>query len=145
MCLQGYQVTVIERNPIMALLLTDAFHRLASSHWAEDNTVNIPQVINASAIDFFHQFEQQSSKQVDCIYLDPMFPPKRKKSAAVNKQMQFLQQLVGEDLDAQDTLSVALENGFSRIAVKRPHHAEPLLRAPNSQFSSKLVHYDVYH
>jgi len=140
MCMQGYQVTVIERQPVMALLLTDAFSRLAECDWAIDNNIYIPRVICGNAADVF----KQQSIQADCVYFDPMFPPKRKKSAAVNKQMQLLHQLVGEDTDAEEVLSAALNNGFERVAVKRPHHANPLLCSPSTQFSSKLVHYDVY-
>jgi len=129
MCSQGYEVTVIEREPVIALLLIDAMQRLSRTSWAQYNNVIVPKVIHADAI--------------DCIYLDPMFPPKKKKSAAVNKQMQLLQWLVGEDLDASELLQAAITNN-RRIAVKRPDYAMPLYTKPSMQFSSKLVHYDVY-
>lgn len=140
MCLQGYQVTIVERQAVMALLLSEAFARLAISDWFIDNGVSAPRVINANAFDVFNQKELNA----DCVYLDPMFPAKRKKSAAVNKQMQLLHELVGEDADAAEVLAAALDNNFARVAVKRPHYAESLLRSPDTQFSSKLVHYDVY-
>lgn len=140
MCLQGYQVTIIERQAVMAVLLSDAFARLAKSDWFIDNGVSAPVVINANAFDVLNHQDIKA----DCVYLDPMFPAKRKKSAAVNKQMQLLQELVGEDADAADVLDSALNNGYARAAVKRPHYAESLLRSPDTQFSSKLVHYDVY-
>ena len=141
MCMQGYSVTVVERNPIMALLLEDAMIRLSRTDWANDNPVVIPVVVNQNSVDYFNALE---SLDDDCVYLDPMFPPKKKKSAAVNKQMQLLQWLVGEDLDANELLQSVINAGAKRAAVKRPDYAEPLCGKPSVQFSSKLVHYDVY-
>ena len=142
MCTQGYQVTVLERNPVMALMLKDAMTRLSQSEWAIDNQVNIPNVIHADSTTFFAQSKVE--EDIDCVYLDPMFPPKKKKKAAVNKQMQLLQWMVGQDIDASRLVENALNAGAPRVAVKRPDYADPLFRTPSNQFSSKLVHYDVY-
>lgn len=142
MCLQGYQVKVIERHPIMALMLDDAMQRLAKTEWALQHDVVAPTVIHSNAIDFFNL--GVNSDETDCVYLDPMFPPKKKKSAATNKYMQLLQWLLGHDQDADQLLQSVLQSGVKRIAVKRPDYAQPLYCKPAVQFSSKLVHYDVY-
>ena len=73
-----------------------------------------------------------------------MFPAKRKKSAGVNKRMQLLQWLIEQDSDSSQVLNTAVKAGFPRIAVKRPSYAAPIMENPSEQFSSKLVHYDVY-
>ncbi|MFT4629299.1 MAG: 16S rRNA (guanine1516-N2)-methyltransferase [Arenicella sp.] len=140
MCAQGYEVTLIERNPVMALLLNDAMRRLAMSEWAQENQLNIPRVIHDDAI----RFLQYDRVDIDCIYLDPMFPPKRKKSAAVNKRLQLLQWMVGSDLDASQLVKNAMNFSSARVVVKRPGNAKPLIAKPSQQFLSKLVHYDVY-
>lgn len=140
MCMQGYEVIVIERQPLMGLLLHDAMQRLAKTDWALSNDVVVPKVIRADSIGILKPL----AGQVDCVYLDPMFPPKKKKSAAANKNMQLLHWLVGEDLDASALVAASLECGARRVAVKRPDYAEPLYRKPDAQFSSKLVHYDMY-
>jgi len=140
MCAQGYQVTLLERQPIMAVMLSDAMSRLSGTVWARDNDVVVPTVVK---VDSIHALRNVASK-ADCIYLDPMFPPKKKKSAAVNKNMQLLQWLVGEDRDSTALLGAAIVGGAARIVVKRPDHAEPLKAKPSVRFSSKLVHYDVY-
>ena len=140
MCAQGYAVTLIERNPIMAILLEDAMLRLASTSWAIDNRILPAKVINTDAIDYLNNNEIF----YDCVYLDPMYPPKRKKSAAVNKNIQFLQWLVGEDLDASMLAKNAILANSSRVVVKRPDYAQPLLSETSVKFSSKLVNYDVY-
>lgn len=140
MCMQGYRVSVFERHPVMHCLLKEAFQRLALSSWVRNNGVGVPDVVCADAIS---DLEYQS-KPADCVYLDPMFPPKRKKSAAVNKQMQFLQWLLGEEVDAVPLAQAAIQADYPRVAVKRPDYALPLIVKPDVQFSSKLVHYDVY-
>lgn len=140
LCTLGFQVTVLERNPIMCLLLSDAMHRLAATSWAQDNNVPIPSVIQANAIEFL----QTETRQVDCVYVDPMFPPKRKRSAEVNKNMQFLKWLVGEDKDAPELVYAALNSASRRVVVKRPGYARPLVDIPSQRFSGKLVSYDVY-
>ncbi len=149
MAMQGYRVRIFERNPLMAILLNDGFSRL--SRFLRDDSSSrastlqtwpliVPQVQYANSITSF----QCLDGLVDCAYLDPMFPPKRKKSAAANKQMQLLQWLLGEEADAVDLLDAVLACGVKRVAVKRPDYAAPLRSPPTQQFSSKLVHYDVY-
>lgn len=142
MATQGYEVCIVERNPVMALLLSEALSRLSLSSQlgSYDQRFVVPKVVHADAI----VYVVEAASTFDCVYLDPMFPPKRKKSAAVNKQMQLLHVLVGQDLDADRLLNSVLSSGAKRAAVKRPDYAAPLLKMPSQQFSSKLVHYDVY-
>lgn len=139
MCMQGYAVTVVERIPIMAAMLKDAFLRLGQSNWAIQNQLDVPDVICADAKQIINDF----NRPIDCVYLDPMFPPKRKKAAASNKYMQLLQWLAGADLDADMIAAVARTN-FPRMVVKRPNYASSLCGPPQARFSSKLVHFDVY-
>jgi len=142
MCMQGYHVTVIERHPVMALMLREAMQRLAKTEWAQQGLMTVPTVIEANAVDYFNQ--ERGVITADCVYLDPMFPPKKKKSAATNKHMQLLQWLLGQDDDAEQLVESALQSGAKRVSVKRPDYATPLYCKPSAQFSSKLVHYDVY-
>lgn len=84
-------------------------------------------------------------RKPDVIYLDPMYPPRRRKSAKPKKEMIYLKALAGEDKDAEDLfLSCAEEN--IKIVVKRPVYAEtisPKIK-PSHQLETKLVRYDVY-
>ena len=143
MCMQGYQLTIIERVPLMAALIDDALVRLAGSPLFQGKGLTLPKVICGEASTILPSLVGNA----DCVYLDPMFPPKKKKSAASNKQMQLLQWLLGEDLDASDT-AISAYNNFPRVAVKRPDYAQSLAQdeigLPEVKFSSKLVHYDVY-
>ena len=80
----------------------------------------------------------------DAIYLDPMFPH-RKKSALVKKEMQVLQSLLGVDPDADQLLIPALALARKRVVVKRPNTA-PFLdnKKPNMSMESKKHRFDIY-
>ena len=140
LCSQGYRVTTIERNPLLAMLLEDAFEYLAESDWTKRNSVHVPALIKSDAIGCLAAY----AHGVDCIYLDPMFPAKRKKYAAVNKTIRLLQDICGPDDDAAALLEAALETGVHRVVVKRPHFAGPLAGTPSESFRGKLVRYDLY-
>lgn len=140
MATQGYKVTLLERNPLMALLLSDAYSALKVFADQVQSPLIVPSVSLMNSISALTDF----AAQTDCVYVDPMFPPKKKKSAATNKQMQLLQWLIGEDDDASQLVEKALVHGAKRVSVKRPDYAQSLYREPDQQFSSKLVHYDVY-
>ena len=138
-CAQGYRVLCLERQPLLALLLQDAMKILASSDWAKKNSVTVPEVSCGDARTLLP--ERQFT--ADCVYLDPMFPPKRKNSARTNKRMDLLHRLLGEDMDAADLVRSSVAH-YLRTVVKRPSYAKPLWREPDQQFAGKLVRYDVY-
>jgi 16S rRNA (guanine1516-N2)-methyltransferase len=80
----------------------------------------------------------------DVIYIDPMYPEK-KKSALVKKDMQILQRLLGKDEQADQLLKTALRHSGKRVVVKRPIHAEPVGDIkPDTSISSKKTRYDIY-
>lgn len=136
----GYQVTSIERNPIMAELLADAYQRLGEQHWVKALNISTPKLVHGDAI----QVLEKLTDKPDCIYLDPMFPPKRKKSALAKKSIMVLQDLVGDDLDKDQLFAAAMQNTAKRVIVKSPDYAEPLGGKPNESFKGKLLRYDVY-
>ena len=80
----------------------------------------------------------------DVVYLDPMYPPRRKKSALAKKEMQVLRTLVGDDPDAKQLFEVARKIATERVVVKRPVYAEPIVAKPSMSYESKLVRFDVY-
>ena len=79
----GYEVTCIERSPVMAELLADGFNRLNQQDWMQRLQLQAPQLLTGNAIELLATL----ATPPDCIYLDPMFPPKRKKSALAKKAM----------------------------------------------------------
>ena len=136
----GFQMTCIERSPVMAALLHDAFERLAQCDWVKNLQLDTPKLLHGNAIDLLAHLETPP----DCIYLDPMFPPKRKKSALAKKSMQVLHELIGQDDDKNLLFQAALNATGKRVVVKSPDYAEPLGGKPAQSFAGKLVRYDVY-
>jgi 16S rRNA (guanine1516-N2)-methyltransferase len=136
----GYDVLCMERSPIMAELLADGFTRLAQLDWMQRLQLQPPQLLTGNAIDLLASL----SAQPDCIYLDPMFPPKRKKSALAKKSMTVLRELLGDDQDKEQLFAAALQITGKRVVVKSPDDAEPLGGKPNESYHGKLLRYDVY-
>ena len=55
----------------------------------------------------------------DVVYLDPMYP-ERRKTAAVKKEMAYFHDLVGVAQDEAELLDAALDTAKKRIVVKTP-------------------------
>ncbi len=136
----GYQVVSVERSKIMAALLNDGFTRLESQNWMQQLNLKSPKIMTGNAIEILQNIEHIP----DCIYLDPMFPAKRKKSALAKKPLVVLKAIVGEDEDKKDLFACALRVTARRVVVKSPNYAEPLDGKPDQSFAGKLVRYDVY-
>ena len=136
----GYDMTCIERSPIMAQLIADAFARLTHESWVQKLELAPPRLLHGNAIDVLQSLDTAP----DCIYLDPMFPPKRKKSALSKKSMTILHELVGEDLDKEHLFEAAFAATSKRVVVKSPDNAPPLGGKPSESFAGKFLRYDVY-
>ncbi|PPD23565.1 MAG: hypothetical protein CTY18_00025 [Methylomonas sp.] len=136
----GYQLTCMERSPVMAALLADGFNRLAQLDWMQRLKLVPPALSTGNAIELLSRLPQPP----DCIYLDPMFPPKRKKSALAKKSMLVLRDLLGDDEDKDKLFEAAMQTAGKRVVVKSPDYAEPLGGKPHESFQGKLLRYDVY-
>ncbi|WP_371928722.1 class I SAM-dependent methyltransferase [Methylomonas aurea] len=136
----GYQVTCIERSPVMAALIADGFERLAQKDWVQRRELKPPTLLVGNAIELLANLPEAP----DCIYLDPMFPAKRKQSAATRKSMAILRDILGDDLDRQQLFDVAWAATGRRVVVKSPDYAEPLGGKPSESLQGKLLRYDVY-
>ena len=136
----GYELQCIERSPIMSELLRDGFRRLAEQDWMQRLNLESPPLLSGNAIELLNTLESPP----DCIYLDPMFPPKRKKSALAKKSMMVLRELLGDDEDKEWLFEAALSATAKRVVVKSPDYAEPLGGKPSESYQGKLLRYDVY-
>jgi len=139
----GCQVILLERNPVIYSLLKNALERVqASDDQAVKDICSRMLLINENADQYL--LAQQAADYADVIYLDPMFPL-RKKSAKVKKEMAYFHDIVGEDNDSEVLLNLALKRAQKRIVVKRPRLAEELAGL-KAQFSitGKSTRYDVY-
>jgi len=141
----GCRVVMVERNPVVALLLEDGLDRLAAAAQQADDLVRLfanLSLVTMAAAEWLASCDDVT--RPDVIYLDPMFP-ERRNSAKANKNMQVFHQVVGEDTDADELLPLALATARNRVVVKRPSHA-PWLdgQEPGLCFEGKSVRFDVY-
>ena len=146
----GHQVCIFERQPVVAALLADGLERAA----AHPETAEITQRIQLKAGDAVPALEAMqeigageadgNGERVDVVYLDPMFP-ERRKSALVKKELQLLQLLAQPDSAPEKLLTAALQVAGQRVVVKRPIKAPFLTdRSPSHSLTGKTVRFDVY-
>jgi 16S rRNA (guanine1516-N2)-methyltransferase len=141
----GCHVTMMERSPVAFALLQDGLARARRFAESEDAELAIilsrMQLLPGNSIDYLRV---QPTEVADVIYLDPMFP-ERRKAAAVKKEMQAFHTVVGEDADTQALLQAALPKARYRLAVKRPRHA-PAISGTTVTYTleGKSSRYDIY-
>lgn len=145
----GSPVYLLERQCPVHAILSDALYRAqqaaqqtpsADLNWLQHtHLLPLGSLLDASTYSLI-----KTGIQAEAIYLDPMFP-ERKKSAAVKKDMQMLQAFIGGDDDADLLFERAMELASHRVVVKRPVQA-PFLAgiSPSSQIITKAHRFDLY-
>ncbi len=138
----GCELTLCERSPLIACLLASGLEQALAEGdpWLGEL---------ASRLSLFagdcRQLPLLRLADNDVIYVDPMFPPRRKR-AAVKKEMAVFQSLLEHSADdSEELLHWALEQTVARVVVKRPLRAAVLAGlSPSHCISGKAVRFDVY-
>lgn len=135
----GFQVHMMEHNPVVAALLQDGLARAA----AHPETAAICQRIRlttGNAIDGLAAL----TVCPEVIYLDPMFPG-RMKAAKVKQELQILQMVAGQPEEAGQLLRMALSLRPKKVVVKRPLKGSFLMDLPPGySLKGKAVRFDIY-
>lgn len=126
----GAEVEGCERSPVVYLLLADALIRSKQSRL---------KIHYGDSI----QWLQKEGPSGTAVYLDPMFPEK-KKSALPRKEMRIFRKWVGEDKDSLDLFEAAMSSLAERVVVKRPMKAPDLAPGVVHSFKGQTVRYDLY-
>ena len=164
------RVVMVERDPIVAALLSDALRRLKliASHGdiADRQTQRARDLVEKIALENARDAREvaksivaeEELKRPDICYIDPMFKS-RKKTAAVKKNMQILHRLLGsqeiDDLvslqNEEELLKAAWSLARERVVVKRPINADCLSSTleqqdikPSYQIKGTVNRWDVY-
>lgn len=147
----GCQVTMIEKNPLLAFLLAQAIQRVIESDDAIAEVASRIDFHEGNSIDIMKNWQGQNP---DVVYLDPMYSPadkepKRglKKTAAVKKNMAFLQEVatLNTAFDDQELFKTAVAIAVSKVVVKRAPGAEFLAcQSPASSIEGKSARFDIY-
>ncbi|NTV12702.1 MAG: class I SAM-dependent methyltransferase [Desulfobulbaceae bacterium] len=138
----GCRVTLVERQPVIAHLLTDALQRAGAD-------ARIGPVIRermalriGDSREIMRNLAEAARPEV--VYLDPMYPH-RAKSALVKKEMVVLRLLAGPDQDSAELLAAARACATRRVVVKRPTGAPTLAGLPPELVQNIGNHrFDIY-
>lgn len=128
---RGHLLTLVEREPVLWALLNDLLRRVD----AADVTLYCKDAKSVfSERTFF-----------DVVYIDPMFPPRRK-TALPNKRMQYLNALLGNSdtvVDIADFIDRAKHVAVERVVLKR-RRQDPEVVVPDWQILGRTIRYDVF-
>ena len=136
----GYEVTLYEQNPVIAALLKDALRR-AKKHMVLKDIAARMKLIEGNSVECL----TKQLDPVDVIYLDPMFP-ERRKSAAVKKKFQLLHVLENpcDEAEEETLIRAAFAAGPRKVVIKRPVKGGHLAGIkPSYSITGKAVRYDV--
>ena len=129
----GAKVDLVERNPLVAALLFDAFERLSNARIKSKMSVFFSEAAT---------YLTNLKEHPDVVFFDPMHP-ERQKSALVKKNLQCLQQIIPPNDDVLDLIHLARKKCRMRLVVKWPAKIKALL-TPDFSLSGKTIRYDIY-
>lgn len=135
----GFSVLMCEYNPVIAALLRDALDR-AQSDPDIGEIARRMDLMEGSCVNILGTL----GRKPDVIYLDPMFPAK-KKSGISTKKLQIFQKLETPCANEEELLAAAFAAAPRRIVVKRPIKGEPLAgKKPGFSIDCRNVRYDCH-
>jgi len=133
----GYEMELFEHNPITAALLQDSLWRARKQPDLKDIVARM-KLTQGDSKDLLAALTYEP----DLIYLDPMFPEK-KKGGETKKKLQMLHQIEAPCADEEDLVQTAIQTGARKIVIKRPPEG-PFLAGltPSYQVTRKAVRFD---
>ncbi|WP_201543961.1 class I SAM-dependent methyltransferase [Psychrobacter sp. H7-1] len=155
----GAQLTLLERNPLMVLLLKYEQQMMAKQpNWQK--LMARLHIVCAESTEYMQPAPtacdlqaQTISHAFDVIYLDPMFPENSyahsSKGAKVGKHMQALHQIAEPPSLKEEQALLSLALSFvapgGRVVVKRPIQAPVFAsQAANESWQNDVVRFDAY-
>jgi len=138
----GCDVTAIERSRPVYELACDGLARALRDPRLSELIGGRLRVVHADAREWLGS-RVGTADAPDAVVIDPMFPPKKKRSALPRKEMVVLREVVGNDADAAELLEAARRCARMRVAVKRGDDADRL-GEPEWTVGGTTVRYDVW-
>lgn len=134
----GFEIHLLERSPIIHALLADGIVRGKKNPEIAD-IIKRMHLVETDAVEWL-----KKSIKPDLIYLDPMFP-ERRKTALVKKNMQYFQDIIGKENDTETLFQTALTCAKQRVVIKRPRLSETLPGpAPDFSLTGSSSRFDIY-
>lgn len=133
----GYEVILFEQDAVIAALLRDAMNR-AKDHPDLCDVIGRMKLVEGDSIELMPDLVSRP----DVVYLDPMFP-ERRKSGLINKKLQLLQKLEQPCAQEEELLNTALSVRPKKIIIKRPLKGAYLAgKKPGYTVKGKAIRYD---
>jgi 16S rRNA (guanine1516-N2)-methyltransferase len=141
LAMMGFHVTAIEQSPIISAMLRDGLWRAKQDKELQKALGGRLTLVESSSTEHL-----RSIQKIEVVYIDPMFSPKRKKSALPPGHIQALQSIVGHDDQEQTQVlfEQALQTATKRVVVKQPTHVPHMRNNSVATHEGKLVRYEVY-
>ena len=140
----GFKVFLFESDPVIAALLVDSLRRASASDMSVlREAVARMHIAGEDSVTGLPALASTLPATPDVIYLDPMFP-ERRKSAAVKKKFQLIHHLECPCEDEEALLQAAIAARPRKIVVKRPLKGAALAAMkPSYALAGKAIRYDV--
>lgn len=140
----GFEVLLFESDPVIAALLADSLRRAsASDASALRRAAERMRIAGEDSMAGLPVLAEELTAPPDVVYLDPMFP-ERRKSAAVKKKFQLIHYLERPCEDEEALVRAALAANPRKIVVKRPLKGPVLAGVkPSYALAGKAIRYDV--
>ncbi|MCX7115479.1 MAG: class I SAM-dependent methyltransferase [Gammaproteobacteria bacterium] len=133
----GARLTLVERDPIMGVLLEDGIKRGLTQGLLQPGQVTL---VLEDALSYLEGLDEALFP--DVMYVDPMHPV-RTKSANVKKALQCLQVWMMPDLQPEVLLEAARRHVKEKVVMKWPVHREACAQV-NYSIPGKTIRFDVY-
>lgn len=134
----GYEVTLFEQDAVIAALLRDALRRAGEDERLQE-IVGRMHLQEGNSIELMPQL----TLSPEIVYLDPMFPP-RKKSGLIQKKLQLIQKLEQPCKNERELYDAAAALHPKKIIIKRPLNGALLAgKKPSYTVKGKAIRYDV--
>jgi 16S rRNA (guanine1516-N2)-methyltransferase len=137
----GYKVTVLEKNPLVFTLLSDAYQRAQQVPKLKPILERM-SLVHVDALDWFKQ-NANTENAPDVIYLDPMYPIESKMKATPKKGMALARALVGRIDRADELVKAAVTCSKEKTVLKRPYYATASI-GTLTHFKSRSVRFEVF-
>jgi 16S rRNA (guanine1516-N2)-methyltransferase len=135
----GCTVTMLERSPVLALLLADGLSRASELF----DLTDIISRMTLNAVDSGIWIDQQPTLQGYVVYLDPMFPDTKSKALS-GGDMQIMHEIIGIDEEFEKLYELASHAMADRIVLKRPRRAVEFKVKPTFILKGKSSRFDVF-
>ncbi len=135
----GYHVLLCEYNPLIYILLKDTWERALKDPSVSDIAQRM-EVRRGDGAKILTELDYEP----DLVYLDPMFPAK-KKSGISTKKLQLFQRFEAPCSKEEELLDAAFTASPRKIVVKRPMKGDPLaMRRPSHSIEGRNIRFDCY-